>query len=157
MNIFKNSSTCRASIIVFPLLVSACAHQASEDQGSIVPLERASIEAVLYDYFEGTSVENPEQLRRAFHSDFNLYSVRDDGSLRVWNGQDYISNFEVGQTNTREGKIIAIDIENDVASAKAEILIPGSRVFTDYFLLAKYEGQWRIVQKSYTSRRLSEP
>nr|MBP6825928.1 nuclear transport factor 2 family protein [Saprospiraceae bacterium] len=36
--------------------------------------------------------------------------------------------------------------------AKAEIVMPDWRIFTDYFLLLKYEGSWKIVQKSYTWR-----
>ena len=45
----------------------------------------------------------------------------------------------------------AIDADGiDAAIAKAEILIPNWRVYTDYFLLLKYEGSWKIVHKSYT-------
>lgn len=36
--------------------------------------------------------------------------------------------------------------------AKAEIAVPGWRIFTDYFLLLKYQGEWKIVQKSYSWR-----
>ena len=43
-------------------------------------------------------------------------------------------------------------VEKNAAMAKAEIAIPGWRIFTDYFLLLKYEGAWKIVQKSYTWR-----
>ncbi len=46
------------------------------------------------------------------------------------------------------------DLTNGLNIAKAEILIPNWRVFTDYFLLLKYEGSWKIVQKSYTWREI---
>ncbi len=36
--------------------------------------------------------------------------------------------------------------------AKAEIVIPNWRIYTDYFLLIKYEGEWEIIHKSYAWR-----
>ena len=96
---------------------------------------------------------SPDRLRKAFHPDFNLYTVADDGSLRVRSGEKYISYFKEGQKNDRPGKILSIDYEKDAATAKAEILFPDGRIFTDYFLLLKYEGSWKIVHKSYTWRR----
>jgi len=54
--------------------------------------------------------------------------------------------------SNRISRIISIDYENDAAIAKAEIVVPNWKIFTDYFLLLKYEGSWKIVHKSYTSR-----
>ena len=113
------------------------------------PSEIDQITATLMDYIEGTANGQPDRLREAFHPEFNLYSV-DNDTLRVWSGEDYIGNFEEGQTSNRIGRIISIDFENDAAIAKAEILVPGWRVFTDYFLLLKYEGAWKIVHKSFS-------
>ena len=70
--------------------------------------------------------------------------------MRIWSGEDYVSKIKIGEKNNRIGRIISIDFEKDAASAKAEIVIPNWRIFTDYFLLLKYEGSWKIVQKSYT-------
>ncbi len=124
--------------------------------GQEKPSELALISQTLMDYIEGTANGEPERLDRAFHPDFNLYSVTESDSLRIWKGQDYIGGIKVGEKNSRQGRIISIDHENDAAMAKVEILIPGWKVFTDYFLLLKYEGQWRIVHKSYTSREIPE-
>ena len=112
------------------------------------------ITATLTDYIEGTANGQPERLREAFHPDFNLYSVTDSDSLKIWKGEDYISGIKVGKKNSRQGRIISIDHENNAATAKVEILIPGWRVYTDYFLLLKYEGSWKIVHKSYTWRTM---
>ena len=91
-------------------------------------------------------------MRRAFHPDFNLYAVNEHDSLLVRSGQKYISNVKKGEKTNRIGRIIAIDYENNAATAKVEIIIPNYRIFTDYFLLLKYEGSWKIVHKSYTWR-----
>ncbi|HRG87319.1 MAG TPA: nuclear transport factor 2 family protein [Chitinophagales bacterium] len=110
----------------------------------------AQITATLMDYIEGTANGEPERLRRAFHPDFNLYTVTQEDSLRIRSGEEYIQGVKEGEKSDRIGRIIAIDYENNAAMAKAEIIIPGWRIFTDYFLLLKYEGSWKIVQKSYT-------
>jgi len=67
-------------------------------------------------------------------------------------GKEYISKIKQGEKSKRIGRIISIDFENDAAIAKAEIVIPDWRIFTDYFLLLRYEGSWKIIHKSYTWR-----
>jgi putative intracellular protease/amidase len=111
------------------------------------------ITEILNDYIEGTENGQPERLRKAFHPNFNLYTIAKD-TLWTRSGEQYISNIKVGEKSNRIGKIISIDIEKDAAIAKAEILIPNRRIFTDYFLILKYEGNWKIVHKSYTWREL---
>ena len=110
------------------------------------------ITETLMDYIEGTANGEVGRLRRAFHPNFNLYTVTEADSLRIRSGEAYIANFKEGEKANRIGRIISIDYENDAAVAKAEIVIPNWKIFTDYFLLLKYEGSWKIVQKSYTSR-----
>ncbi|MGC4036577.1 MAG: nuclear transport factor 2 family protein [Chitinophagaceae bacterium] len=111
------------------------------------------ITEILLDYIEGTANGQPDRLRKAFHPNFNLYTIAKD-TLWIRSGEQYISGIKVGEKSNRIGKIISIDIEKDAAIAKAEIEVPGWRVFTDYFLIMKYQGTWKIVQKSYTWREL---
>jgi putative intracellular protease/amidase len=111
------------------------------------------INEILLDYIEGTANGQPERLRKAFHPNFNLYTVAKD-TLLARSGEQYISNVKVGEKSNRIGHIVSIDIEKDAAVAKAEITIPGWRIFTDYFLILKYQGAWKIVHKSYTWREL---
>lgn len=110
------------------------------------------ITAALMDYINGTANGDPKQVRRAFHPEFKLYTVNDADSLWIRSGEKYIAGIKVGEKNSRQGRIISIDVEGKAAMAKAEIAVPGWRIFTDYFLLLKYEGKWRIVQKSYSWR-----
>ncbi len=108
------------------------------------------ISETLMDYIEGTANGEPERLRKAFHPNFNLYTVSQEDSLTIRSGEKYIANVKKGEKSNRIGRIISIDYEKDAATAKAEIVIPNWRIFTDYFLLLKYEGSWKIVHKSYT-------
>lgn len=112
------------------------------------------IEETLIHYIEGTANGQPERLKKAFHPDFNLYSVAKD-TLRVWKGQEYSSNIKEGEKTNRIGRILFIDIENDAAIAKVEILMPErQRIYTDYFLLLKYQGTWKIIHKSFSWKEL---
>ncbi|MEM9858067.1 MAG: serine hydrolase [Bacteroidota bacterium] len=131
------------------LLVSSLGYA----QKTGVSSEEAAIRATIMDYIEGTGNGEPDKLRRAFHPDFNLYTVNDQDDLWIRSGEKYISNVAPGKKANRVGRIISIDYEGNTATAKAEIVVPGWRVFTDYFLLLKYQGSWKIVQKSYSSRQ----
>ena len=132
---------------VLILVVSINVNAQNEESQSEIEL----ITSTLMDYIEGTGNGEPERLKRAFHPDFNLYTIADD-SLRIRSGEKYVANVKEGNKTSRIGRIISIDYEKDAAIAKAEIIIPNWRIFTDYFLLLKYEGSWKIVHKSYTYR-----
>lgn len=108
------------------------------------------IQATLMDYIDGTANGEAERIRKAFHKDLNLYVVEGD-SLRARPGQQYISYFEDGKKRNRIGNIVSIDHENDAAMAKIRVDMPGSkRLYTDYLLLLKIAGEWKIIHKSYT-------
>ncbi|MEQ9301355.1 MAG: serine hydrolase [Cyclobacteriaceae bacterium] len=142
MRIFK-------SIWIAALLLCFTVVKAQETNRSA---EEALIRATIMNYIEGTANGEPDKLKKTFHPDFNLYTVDDDNRMLARSGEKYISNVQEGKKANRLGRIISVDHEGNAATAKAEIIVPGWRVFTDYFLLLKYEGSWKIVQKSYTWR-----
>lgn len=112
--------------------------------------ELEQISATLMDYIEGSTQGQPERLKKAFHPDLNLYSVRND-SLRIWAGTSYIEDTKEGEPTGEDGRILSIDYENNAAVAKVEISHPDYRgTYIDYFMLLKYEGKWTIVHKMYT-------
>jgi len=79
-----------------------------------------------------------------------LYSVNQD-SISSLSGEKYITYFENQQKHNRIGRIISMDYENDAAIAKIEVLmLEKKRVYTDYLLLLKIEGKWKIIHKSFT-------
>ncbi|MEO1256774.1 MAG: serine hydrolase, partial [Bacteroidota bacterium] len=114
------------------------------------------IRETLTHYIEGTANGEPERLKKAFHPDFNLYSTTSEGNLRIWEGRDYISRIKPGEKSNRIGRIISIDREGITATAKVEIIVPEWRVFTDYFLLVKYQNEWKIIHKSYSWRSIDQ-
>lgn len=135
--------------VLIVVLIFTCSFIRAQTENSS---EIEQISKTLLHYIEGTANGEPERLRIAFHPDFNLYTVTEEDSLRIRSGEKYISNIKKGEKSNRIGRIISIDYEKDAAIAKAEIIIPNWRIFTDYFLLLKYEGSWKITHKSYTWR-----
>ncbi|UII76764.1 nuclear transport factor 2 family protein [Flagellimonas sp. HMM57] len=118
--------------------------------------EIEDINKVLYDYIEGTANGEPDRLNDAFDTDFNLYFVKND-SLKIWSGRQYISNIKPGKKSNRIGKVLSIDFEGNAAMAKIEILMPGpKRIYTDYLMLLKVMGKWKIIHKSFTFKNYPE-
>ena len=137
-------------IAILALALSFGAGMNAQTENSKSDIEQ--IAETLMNYIEGTANGEPDRLLEAFHPDFNLYTITEEDSLRIRSGEEYISNVKQGEKSNRVGRIISIDFEKDAAIAKAEIAIPNWRIYTDYFLLMKYEGAWKIIQKSYTWR-----
>lgn len=111
--------------------------------------EEAAVRATAMDYIDGTANGEIAQIRRAFHEDAALFAVNDDGGLRKIPIDQYIGYFKQGQKNDRQGKIISVDVVNDAAQVKIEI-VSGQWRFTDYLLLLKLEEGWKIINKSFT-------
>lgn len=122
----------------------------------IAQTELEAITSTVMDYIEGTANGEPDRISNAFHQDLNLYAVVND-TLIARSGQRYIANFKPGKKYNRIGSIVSIDYENDAAMAKVRVLMPDmKRMYTDYLLLLKVEGQWKIIHKSYTYEEYPE-
>lgn len=114
--------------------------------------EMEQITATLNDYIQGSTNGQPDRLKKAFHSDLNLYYTK-EGELKTWSGKAYIEDTKEGEPTGESGKIISIDYENDIATAKVQISHPESKTpYVDYFMLAKIKGQWTIIHKMFTKR-----
>lgn len=123
--------------------------QASPSSGA----ERAGVAAVIQDYLDGSSYNRSDQLRRAFHADARLYLSGKDGAMREVGIAEYAAwfNDSPGQFNGRVGHLLNVQVDGDIASAKAEIVMGREPArFTDLFLLRRFEGQWKIISKTAT-------
>lgn len=120
---------------------------------SMAQTDEAAVKATLTDYMEGTSKGQVARIKRAFTPTAALYSVNPDGTQKRLPIGEYIGYFKEGQVRDRVGKIISVDIVNDAAHAKVEI-ISGNTKFTDYMLLLKLKDGWKIINKSYTRENI---
>ncbi len=118
--------------------------------------ERAAIEATLLNYINGSSYNQTTQLKSAFAEDATLYLKRKGGQMKIVSPETYVGWFNKatpGKFNGRVGKVLSIDIEGDIATAKAEILFTtrGTR-YVDLFLLNKKTAGWKIISKTASGK-----
>lgn len=116
--------------------------------------ECAIVEKTLQNYIEGSSYNKLEMLESAFTSDATLYLTGRDGVFKVYIPKDYLGFFKngkKGEFNGRDGKILAIEVVKDIATAKVEIAGPERKwVYIDLFLLKKFDNGWKIISKTAT-------
>jgi putative intracellular protease/amidase len=118
--------------------------------------EQSLIENCIQNYIVGTSYNMPESISKAFYPEANLFLSHKEKPLWIVPASEYVTWFKKGnhgEFNGRIGKIISIEYFNDIAIAKAEILIPQRKQeFMDMFLLKKIQGEWKIISKSASSK-----
>lgn len=108
--------------------------------------------AVVGKYLTGTEQGKPELLQEAFLPTLEIQYVKPDGSLGRITAADYISRFKPGAKANRKGHIVHMDVAGNAASVKVEIVM-GERYYTDYLLLLKLDGAWRVSNKVATFRQ----
>ncbi len=117
--------------------------------------DQEQIRTVLDNFIEGTSFNYPDKVRSAFYPNTPMFLYNRADTVLIMSSERYASLYgrkEPGTPNARYAKVLAIDIERDIASAKIETLMPnwGER-FVDIVLLKKIEGSWKIISKAATA------
>lgn len=116
--------------------------------------EMEEIQKTLMNYINGSSYNDANMIQSAFYEEADLFLSKKDQEIWLLSPKEYADLFQnrtKGEFNGREGKILTIDIANNIASAKAEIKIPSNNmVFIDIFLLKKLSGEWKIISKAAT-------
>ncbi|QCX01537.1 nuclear transport factor 2 family protein [Aggregatimonas sangjinii] len=116
--------------------------------------EEEAIKFALQSYIDGSSYSDPEKIAAPFYDDARMFLYKEDQPLYILSVPDYCAFFENrerGKFNGRTGNILSVDRENDIATAKVEILIADRDMrFIDMFLLKKLNGEWKIISKSAT-------
>jgi hypothetical protein len=126
-----------------PLAASA-SQNASEEDGV-----RVAVNA----YLQGHATGDPAYFRKAFLPTAHIEGVR-GGKFTSWTVDDYCALFKgvpAADEATRTRSIDSIDISGTAAMAKAT-LTHGATVFTDYLVLLKVDGEWKIANKVYAGR-----
>lgn len=117
------------------------------------------IEITLKNYIEGSSFNKINTLKNSFCKDATLYLTVKDGfkQLTTEEYSGFFPSDKKGKFNGRVGNIISIDVTNDIATAKVEILIPNRKWrFIDLFLLKKFDNSWKIISKTATRESSNE-
>ncbi len=102
-------------------------------------------------YFDGWMTGDTLKLGKVMHNTCNLKNIKDEQVLLI-DRKSYLSRFKLRpKLDSAVGRIISIDINGKIASAKCEIEIP-RRIFTDYFNMMKLNNDWYIVDKISTNK-----
>jgi hypothetical protein len=134
------------AIACFVLLCGAPVYANQVTDGS-------EVSAVIQDYLHGSSYNEHDQLSRAFHPDARLYLSQGTDGMREVGIAEYAGWFSKnpGRFNGRIGRLLGTQIDGNIATAKAEILVGKDQTrFIDLFLLKKLGGQWQIISKTAT-------
>lgn len=117
--------------------------------------EKAVI-AVVEDYFWGRQNGDQERLLRGFLDMGDLKGVRQQDGVEVLNIEP-LSAFRGRLTKPMgmdtKGEILAIDIVDDKLAWVKLTLDSKVNTYTDYLMMYKINGQWKLVNKMFTNRR----
>lgn len=118
------------------------------------PPEEARVRTVVETYLHGLKFNDVRNFQTAFWPDAKLLFVKRDSTLGQLSQAEWYGMFTASAGKEEEGtlRIAAVDITDDAASVKVVETYPKS-VYVDYLNLLRIRGEWRIVNKIYTSRR----
>jgi Putative lumazine-binding len=133
------------TVIILSVILALQAFAQSADETAIRNLFEKS-------YINGAFNElDTVSMAQGFHPDFAIFSPEKD-AIDKYPIAEWIANVSKRKPNkNREwvGDIKAIDITGKAAMAKIDLMQKKKLVFTDYFLLLKFESGWKIVAKVY--------
>jgi hypothetical protein len=115
--------------------------------------EEAGVRAAVNQYFKGHATGNADEMRKAFLPSAHIEGIR-NGTFTSWTAQEYSSRFSgkpAADEASRKRTIDSVNVSGDAAMVRAT-LVHGPTTFTDYFVLLKSGGEWKIANKVYSSR-----
>ncbi len=138
-------------LLLFSLVYFSCGPKVSPQQTSVNnPAEEALIRSTIENYFEGWMTGDTTKIGSAMHATCQLKNIKDGGVI-IFDRATYLGFFKPRPRRENSGgKIIDIDITENIAAAKCEIETP-DRLFTDYFNMMKIGERWYIVDKIATN------
>jgi hypothetical protein len=116
--------------------------------------EEAAVRQVVEHYLHGLKYNDVASLKKAFWSEAKLFFVKKDGQLGQITQSQWYEGFAGSAGNEEKGdlRITSVDITDNAASVKVVEDYPKSK-YIDYLSLLKFNGEWRIVNKIYTSQQ----
>jgi hypothetical protein len=115
--------------------------------------EDTAVRAAINQYFRGHATADPGEMRKAFLPTAHIEGNR-DGKFVSWMAGEYSSRFggrPAPDEASRKRTIDRVELSGTAAMASAT-LVHGATTFTDYFVLLKVNGEWKIANKVYSSR-----
>lgn len=115
--------------------------------------DRAALERVLQDYFDGLHHSDTARLARVFHPRA-LYATATDGRLTALTMDEYFPVVDrrpspASRGDARADRIVSIEFAGPVTAwARVECQILPKR-FADLLTLIKLDGRWQVIAKVF--------
>jgi hypothetical protein len=123
------------------LAISRAFAQSGEEAQARVPLE---------NYLKGHATGDGSYMRKAFLPTAHIEGLR-EGKFSSWSVDDYASRFSGKpwpDEHLRKRWIEKVEVTGTAAMASIRFDNPNGH-FTDYFVLLKVDGEWKIANKVY--------
>ena len=132
--------TLSASLLMLSLSLPAAA--TAEDT--------AKITETVMNYFEGIGQADYQRLKKAFNLKAQMITP-EKSELKVWKIAPTIKNWGNGKpaTKKRIGKILNMHIMD---GRLASVSFDSDNQYYDLLVLAKMEGEWKIINKAYVNK-----
>lgn len=136
------------------LLAVALLALASPATAQSADADLKGIRAAINVYFRGHATRNADTMRAAFLPTAHIEGIR-NGRFTSWTVDQYVANFKGDVPADEASRTRVIDVVDKVGTAAMvkATLKHGATTFTDYFVLLKVDGNWRIANKVYHGQR----
>lgn len=131
-----------AALAVGLLSTQAFASESAEAAAARIPLE---------SYLKGHATGDGAYMRKAFLPTAHIEGIR-DGKFVSWTVGEYAAGFKgtpAADEAQRKRSIDEVDVSGNAAMARVTLDYP-TGTFTDYFVLLKVDGEWKIANKVWT-------
>ena len=138
------------SLFIIAIFLLAGSVQALAQGSEASAGEQSAVRVPLENYIRAHATGDGRDLGKSFHPEAKIQGIKpDDGRFISFEFADYVKTFPgnpAADEATRRRRIESIEITRNAAVAKLVFDYPAVKI-TDYLLLLKIDGEWKIVNK----------
>ena len=150
-----NKTNLLTAAVVAVTLFFAAGSKAKSETGT----EYQAVVQTAYDYFNGAANGDQTLLSKAFDIEFghvkmiNINKETNEESIRTVTLKEFATYFKKATKDTWTANILSVDIVDEkMAMVKLDFHTPKTH-YIDYLVMYKRQGQWRIINKTFTSKK----
>jgi hypothetical protein len=114
--------------------------------------DKKAVAVPLENYIKAHATGDGEFIRKAFHAEARVMFFA-DGKFNQWSAEEFAARFKgtpAADEKERKRSFEIIDVSGSAAIARVVLDYPTVK-FTDYMTLLKIDGEWKIINKTFSS------
>lgn len=141
-------------VSIFALLLSTASRAAS-----VTGDEYQAVVDTAYSYFTGAANGDQKMLAQAFDVDFgdvkmiNVDKETGKETIRTVGLKEFAGYFKKATQDTWQADVLSVDIVDDKMAMVKLNFETSKTYYIDYLVMYKREGAWRIVNKTFVSKK----